>query len=326
MTSQSSERTPWREWASEQLGVSTEAADADAGIAFLGALESCDFTPPKELTAALTLRSASDQVGEQHGRALAIFRKSQAKALRDSVEQFAQRYWSFSPAVRQAEHARLVAAAQESPMARHRLEGLRGGLEMDAIDVGANDPVRALAREIQEIYVLAPGERAVRHHKLVDSLRSQSEESNPLALLDEKHPAIAKLEESPLLFNASLRRDYESLRQCRLFAFFQGETVFHGEDPEPEDSNRAGARTRLIIYGIFFGLTLLALSINGIAHVSSPQPATTLPTLPEPLKNVQLRMVKQPDGSWVLQSVDKDGKIWGESRPVQKSNPFQNQK
>lgn len=36
MTSQSSERPPWQEWASEQLGVSAEASAADAGIAFLG--------------------------------------------------------------------------------------------------------------------------------------------------------------------------------------------------------------------------------------------------------------------------------------------------
>ena len=79
-----------------------------------------------------------------------------------------------APAERQQLHQRLLSAAQEAPLARLRLEGLREGLTIEAITATEDDPTRELARRVQELYVLGPLDRAVRRQELAASLGTES--------------------------------------------------------------------------------------------------------------------------------------------------------
>jgi hypothetical protein len=194
------EQTPsagaWRKWAAERLGVSADASAQEARSAFFAALPESEFIPTAEMRSALQLRLANDRQQEPARRALAAFRKCQVQALYESIEKFARAYWSLEPARRQEVHARLLSGARSLPLAKLRLASLSEGLAVDAVTGADDDPTRALAVRVQELYVLPPIDRAVRRRELGNSLCTDSGGSIAFQLLQKDFPEMARLEKA----------------------------------------------------------------------------------------------------------------------------------
>ena len=191
MTLPTSDFPAWHVWASEVLGVAPEAAVPEARSAFLAKLEAANFAPQDDLRLAHLLRSKEFE-STRLNRALAAFQRSRVQALHARVEQFAERYWSLEPISRQEEHRRLVMAAEEVPLAKLRLEKLRDGLTVEAVGKDAGDAVLVLAKQIQDLYVLNPLERAVQIQKIVHPVGVR-EGANEFKVLFQSYPEIGKL-------------------------------------------------------------------------------------------------------------------------------------
>jgi hypothetical protein len=309
MTTPKSEQPTWREWAAERLGVSVEASISDTSIAFLGSLEALDFVAPDELRFAFQLKTAPEIPGPQCERALKAFQKSQAQALRASVESFAGRYWSLPPEERQAEHARLLEAAKGFPTIRSRLDQLQGGLSADAAVANADDPVHAIACKIQEIYALAPIERAVQRHEWLNSLYSDAAGLHAFDRFFDEHPGTAALEKglTRRTLNERAQRDYKALRTCRLFAMIDSNVA-----DDAASSSELGFVSFLvqaaiwiccpaiIVYLLFTFLHEAARPDAGKTHDGARKAPLN------PFKDYHLEVVALPDGSLGVEGFDKE--------------------
>lgn len=254
----------------------------------------------------MKLRSAGDGAGEQHGRALAIFRKSQAQALRNEVEQFAQRYWSLPPAKRQAEHARLLSAAEQAPMARLRLEGLREGLIVDAVVVNDDNPASRLASKVQENYALEPQQRALRRHELIDSLRSDPDGSIALVGLLEDFPEEARLAGGlgPQILDQGIKRNYLDLRKAKLFTSLQQAVEHHtGSSGEQRGFYRTPIQIGFVVLGIVFGIVQVVSNQHKAPTLYSPPQLSPI----NPFQGLHLEIVIHGDGTKSVEAFDQDG-------------------
>jgi hypothetical protein len=307
MSNLTSEFPAWQRWAWNQLEAPPEASSAEANLAAFAVLEKSDFEPPGDLRPALQLKRALDDSSSPPGRALAAFQKSNLQALCESIEKFAQNYWSMAPADRQEVHQRLFAEAKDVPLATLRLEGLREGLTMEAITGTEDDPTSELARSVQDLYVLAPLERAVRRHELAASLRNQPSGTVALQLLPEDFPETARLDRS---LNS---RIVEPPRKLEL-------TLSHLEEPVPVNparSNKSGnswwseinvSGGRVAWIAIFAVTTFVKMC--AMPGYQPPRPPNNqLPAGYETTRDLHLETVTNPDGTQSREAVDKNGKV-----------------
>jgi hypothetical protein len=307
MTTPNSANPAWRIWASERLGVPAEASATDAGIAFLGSLEAADFAPPADLRIALKLRNTEERPGPQ--QALTAFEKHQAQTLRALVEDFAKRYWSVPPAERQAEHARLVAAAHDAPIVRLRLEGLREALTVEKMTVCDDNPARVLAKKIQDDFVLPPFERAVRQQQLLDALQSDPDGAIALQGVVDDYAEIARLAGrlEPRILQHGAKRNYLELRKSKLFTSSQATMYQQAASAEGQSRPyQSSLQIGFVILGIAFGI-FRVISSSG-SHHPPVRYDFTPPTTFNPLQNLQLKIVTHKDGTIAVEAFDKEGK------------------
>ena len=305
MTNPTSESTAWQSWAWKQLEAPLEASSAEANLAAFAVLAQSDFEPPRDLRPALQLKRALDHSSTPPERALAAFQKSNAKALRDSIEKFAQNFWSMAPANRQEMHKRLVAEAKDVPLASRRLEGLREGLTIEAVTGSDDDQTRELARSVQSLYVLTPLERAVRRHELAASLRNRPGGTVALQLLPEDFPEIARLDRS---LNS---RIVEPPRRLKL-------TFSHLEEPVPVSPARSNNSGNSWWSGIPWGAGRLTWIAIFVVSTFVRMCATYSPPRPQPYetplgydttRNLHLETVTNPDGTQSTEAVDNVGRV-----------------
>jgi hypothetical protein len=307
MSNLTSESTAWHSWAWKQLEAPQEASSAETNLAAFAVLEKSDFEPPGDVRPALQLKRALDDSSPPPGRAVAAFQKSTVQALHDSIQNFAQNYWSLAPANRRERYQRLVAEAKDVPLASWRLEGLREGLTIEAVTGSDDDPTRELARSVQALYVLTPLERAVRRHELAASLRNQLGGLVALQLLPEDFPDTARLDRS---LNA---RIVEPPRKLKL-------TLSHLEEPVPVNparSNKSGnswwseinvSGGRVAWIAIFAVSTFVRMCATYTPPSSRPTP-NVMPRIPESLQGKHLRIRTGPDGKSTLEVVDENGNV-----------------
>jgi hypothetical protein len=252
----------WQAWVAEQLYVADEAPLAETRRAILARLEAAELVPPEQLRAAVQLGLAGQQSGGPPARAIATFAKANREELAEAVEQFAQRFWSLAPAKREARHAELMAAAASAPLIRLRLQGLRAGLRVAAIDNADGDPVADLAVRVQECFVLPPTDRAVQRQELARSLLSDTSDSPALGRLLNSYPQLIRLE--PNLTAVSLATPVKmKLRRLRRY-----------DDVVPGGNNnlsrwKVGGVWWLVFMG-FMSLLRIAATSNGPGNYSQP--------------------------------------------------------
>jgi hypothetical protein len=307
MTNPTAEMPAWHSWAWKQLGAPPEASNGEANLAAFAVLEKSDFEPPSELRPALQLKQTLDNPATPPERALVAFQKSNVQALRESIEKFAENYWSMAPAGRQEMHQRLVAEAKDVPLANLRLEGLREGLTIEAISETEDDPTRELARKVQDLYVLGPLERAVRRHELAASLRNQAGGTVALQLLPEDFPDTARLDRS---LNSRIVELPRKLKP----------TLKHLEEPAPVNPARSNNSGNSWWSGIPWnggriGWTMAILVISTVVRMCampSSQPARSY-ALKVPgnqgLQDLHLETVTNPDGTQSREAVNKNGEV-----------------
>ena len=301
MTNPISEVPAWHNWAWKQLGAPPEASPAEANLAALAVLAQSDFEPAGELRPALQMKQALDHSSTPPGGALAAFQKSSVQELRDSIEKFAQNYWSMPPAERLETYQLLAEEAKNVPLAKLRLEGLRDGLTIEAIAASEEDPTRKVARSVQALYVLAPLERAVRRHELAGALRNQVGSLVALQLLAEDFPEIARLDRS---FNSRL---LEPPRKLKL-------TFKHLEEPvqvQPVRANSFGGTWwsggRVAWIAIFVISSVVRICAMPGGHPSRSD--SLIVPGNQRLHDLQLETVTHPDGTQSREVVNKNGVV-----------------
>lgn len=290
----------WQIWAREQLGVPLYASADESQAIVFAKLEEADFALPEQLRAAVRFGLAYAKVEDPPQRCMKVFHKARLHTLRNAVEDFARQYWSIPAAQREEVYVELSERASNAPLLQLRLDGLMGGLNLEAV-VPNEDEVLCLAAKVQELYVLPPTDRAVRRGELVQSLRSQPNGKTVLKLFQRRYPAIARLE--PKLKRGALVPS----RRWRLRRRLRFEKLVVAIERAPHSGSR--------VAGIIVSVLLITAFILFLAVASSTTESPTPRPAPTPIKgldlfqNLHLEVRTKPDGTKMVEAVNKEGKV-----------------
>jgi len=250
------------QWAARTLGVAPSDSSA-ARAAFLQCLLAAGFVPPPEwVTAIRTITGAPVAENEGIVAEPAQFHDGEQQ-LRAEIDEFARRFWTLSPGDRRAEWQTFLGRCDGYPALAARVRRLEPGLDVAAVPSTETTDVAELAREVQELFVLGPAERAARRRELLDDRLQRFAEAEAAARrLRKQRPNVAALEPvyvkrlanyAALFWRIEMTRRNVRLRRYKLFA----------------DAPAMTARGWFILF-FFAGLTIVAVFICG--HIiSSPQ-------------------------------------------------------
>ncbi len=176
-----------RSRAAEVLDVPIEATPNAVISAFLIQLAKTEFVPAGNVVAALnTLSGLGVPVNAEN-----------SGALRDEVEEFAQRYWTLAPPERLSRWLALCTRSPDDATA-NRLLSLQAGLELPVTPY-ADVKVEQITGIARELYVLPLRERAIRRCEwLLANAGRHRELIEVAATIQKNHPIIAALD--PALF------------------------------------------------------------------------------------------------------------------------------
>lgn len=179
-------------WAAETLGLNPQAAPAEIRAALLQRLPDEDFLPPSQWQSALPLVR-----GRMPADARTLLPEVVEKRLREEVEEFAAEFFSLAPVERRRRLEDLATSCAFLPPLSARLDRLRAGIDVPAVDSEETDPfVRELAGHIRALFVMRPTAAAAERRKLLlswrDKLRSWEKAASSLR---KKYPQLAALEQ-----------------------------------------------------------------------------------------------------------------------------------
>jgi hypothetical protein len=306
MSKQWAQSSSCRTWAAEQLGISPDASSSEVGVALLRALEACDLTPSREIRAAGQICLTPQGMTEPPS-ALASAHKGVDQSLRSAVESFAKKYWSLPPQPRQSEYERLLASA-ESPRVKMRLESLREGLTLEAIAQCDDDPVKKLAQEVQQVYVLELGQRAVRRRQLIESIYETGNSSVLVSGLVEDYPEVADLD---ACLTRSLRTERATHDFYDLSAWTISAETAGSEPGEFVPSGQTPNRLANLIRGaVFFAaiLSFLGKLASGLDKSVVPE-TTSKESILKPFEDLHLEVVPGPGGKPTVEAFDQQGRM-----------------
>src|SRR5262245_23731396 len=188
---------PITRWAAETLGVAGDDAAVARG-AFLRRLPAAGFVPPTGWRTAVTALTGTLAGSEGGVRTDASQFDGTAERLREEVESFAARFWSLGPPDRRGEWQLLRERCRDCPALAARLRRFKAGLDV-AADEGAdsNGRVPALARELQELFVLWPTQAGSRRRAFLRRPPPPASEWEAAAsAIRDEMPAVAALDKA----------------------------------------------------------------------------------------------------------------------------------
>lgn len=179
-----------RGWAHKKLFLMPPASAEHARRAFVHRLLAEDFSPsPQNHAAWAVLR------GQALPAASWLLEEAvldQEAALRQEVEEFASSFFQTPPDKRRSDWQRLRTYCQAHPNLLSRIDLLEEGLDLYLKEIEGDPAVRELAETVGKLFVMAPGEAAVRRRAILAAPLDRY----PAAArsLREQYPRIAALE------------------------------------------------------------------------------------------------------------------------------------
>jgi hypothetical protein len=185
---------PATRWAAEELGVAAGAAPDVVRGAFLRRLAETDFVPPPAALRAYRHLAEGRPLRAENACAEHVLLAEEDR-LRTEVEDFAEQFFTLAPPERRQRWLALTERCRWSPPLAARLLGLEAGLGVDLSEVPDADPLAArLARQVGELFVLRPADRAQRRRAFLARMGGEADAWERAARrLDESHPAVASL-------------------------------------------------------------------------------------------------------------------------------------
>jgi hypothetical protein len=267
MTTGTARETAWlRRWACEQIGVDAKATLTEARAALLRQLSESDFVPPSLWPQALAILE-----GKRHPAAEAAALREQQEMLRNAVEAFAGRFWSFSVDERRRRWEDLHGACVVAPALRARLGELERGLDVRPME--ADSPQTAdLVQSLQELFVLRPAERAARRRELLRRAEHEPSWNHTVAVIRKRYSTLAALH--PGLLDKPMDADSRQQRQAALQkALFRPRRQRILVTPSPSGKKSGFAWGTIVLVAVLGGIRLCAGGLNSTSSSSRSDPS-----------------------------------------------------
>ena len=193
-------------WALEMLEIPAGATTRAVRAAMIAQLEDSEFVPPPVVAEALQVLApySAGTAGKGSAQAKPLppanavsFHLQRERQLRETVDAFAEQFFSLPVPERQATWSQLIEQAQGFPPIMLRLESLRPGLTVAREAIESTEH-RILAEACLQMFVMRPARRAAARNTLLGH-RTDKNWVRSVRLFSKTYPQFAALE--PELFS-----------------------------------------------------------------------------------------------------------------------------